>query len=210
MKIVAINGSPRGKESATNVMVSAFLKGSEKAGAETINIFLSEKDIQYCKGCYTCWNSTPGECIIDDDMASVISSLKNANVIILATPLYFNNVSGTLKVFIERLTATGNPHAVKDDLSKEEKIIPKLILISNCGFPIKSQFDIVSLWIKRLALMMQTEVIAEIYATEGKYLSRPDEEHFTKTEEYLKLLELCGEEIAGNLNLSAGTKQLLG
>ncbi|MFA4885939.1 MAG: NAD(P)H-dependent oxidoreductase [Desulfotomaculaceae bacterium] len=47
MKIVAINGSPKGKASNTNIMVSAFLKGAQEAGAQTVNIFLAEKEIKH-------------------------------------------------------------------------------------------------------------------------------------------------------------------
>ena len=60
MKIVVINGSPNGKNSNTDVMVRAFLKGAQEAGAETLSIFLSEKEIKHCKGCHICWTKGPG------------------------------------------------------------------------------------------------------------------------------------------------------
>lgn len=72
MKIVVINGSPKGKNSNTNVMVQAFLKGAQEA--ETLNIFLSEKEIKHCKGCHTCWTKGPGQCVTNDDMLESIHS----------------------------------------------------------------------------------------------------------------------------------------
>jgi len=106
MKIVSINGSPKGKTSNTNVMIEALLKGFQSSDSEIHEILLSEKDIRYCKGCYSCWTKTPGRCIIDDDMKGLIEIMQGTDVFIIGTPLYFNNVSGTLKVFIDRLTAT--------------------------------------------------------------------------------------------------------
>ena len=85
MKIVAINGSPRGRSSNTGAMVSAFLKGAQEAGAETVHIFLAEKEIKYCKGCHSCWTETPGQCVIRDDMAEVLSRVGGADVIVLAS-----------------------------------------------------------------------------------------------------------------------------
>jgi putative NADPH-quinone reductase len=212
MKIVSINGSPNGKESVTNILVNAFLKGAREAGAETKNIFLSEKRIEYCKGCYTCWFKTPGHCIIKDDMSEVISEMKDANVIILASPLFFNNISGTLKVFIDRLTATGgDPHARdKDSLKKgsNNSVRPKFVMISNCGFPERSQFEVISLWIKKMALLMQTEILCEVYVTQGRQL-RTIENQDVRVLNYLKLLEKCGKEIGGNLKLSYETGEQL-
>lgn len=205
MKIISINGSPKGKASNTNVMVSAFLKGAGEAGAETLNIFLAEKDIKQCKGCYSCWTTTPGKCVTNDDMAGILELMQGVDVIILATPVYFNNISGTLKVFMDRLAVTGNPH------KKEEKKTPpaKLIMTSNCGFPHKSQFDIVSLWIKRIALIMQTEVIGEIYFPSGKNLTSPSEELQPVINNYLKFLEKAGKEIATGMTLSTETQNFL-
>ncbi len=50
MKIIAINGSPKGKASSTGVMLGAILKGAEASAAEVLNINLSEQNINYCKG----------------------------------------------------------------------------------------------------------------------------------------------------------------
>lgn len=205
MKIVAINGSPRGRASNTGVMVDAFLKGAQEAGAETMNVFLAEKNIKYCRGCYSCWTETPGRCVIQDDMAEVLSRVAGADVIVLASPLYFNNISGTLKVFMDRLAVTGNPHS-----PKSRSAAPKLVMISNCGFPDRSQFQVVSLWIKRVARLMRTEVIGEIYATQGRFLTAPTEEVRPAVASYLRFLEKAGAEIATSMKLSETTESLLG
>ena len=197
-------------------MVGALLKGAQEAGAETVHIFLAEKEIKYCKGCHSCWTETPGQCVIHDDMAEVLTRVAGADVIVLASPLYLNNVSGTLKVFMDRLTVTGNPHAQKDaqtgnqHSTQRKSAAPKFIMISNCGFPDRSQFEVVSLWIKRVARMMRTDVIAEIYATQGRLLTAPTEELRPAVTSYIQSLERAGAEIATRMKLSETTETLLG
>lgn len=203
MKILAINGSPRGKESNTNVMVEAFLKGAQSAGAETANIFLADKNIQFCKGCFSCWTETPGQCVIDDDVKEIINMMDGCDVIIFASPLFFVNISGALKTFIDRLTsAGGDPHKA----SESNKKSPKYMMVSNCGFPDRSQFDVVSLWINRVAALLRTEVAAEIYTASGHILTRTAEEQKKSRQAYLNLLEECGKEIAGTMKLKEETK----
>ncbi|KUO63541.1 MAG: iron-sulfur protein [Gracilibacter sp. BRH_c7a] len=208
MKIVAINGSAKGKESNTNIMVSAFLRGAEEAGANCINIFLAEKDIKHCKGCHTCWTRGPGQCVTNDDMLSILSEMSGANIIVFATPVYFGNISGLLKVFMDRMTMIGSPHSQKElsqsnnQIKSAELQIPKLIMISNCGLPDRKEFDVVSLWINRVAEKMQMGLVGEIYATQGKYLTSPPEEFKPKINEYIILLQEAGKEIVTHLSLS--------
>ena len=141
MKIVAINGSPHGKESNTNIMIEALFRGAREAGAETDNMFLAEKYIQHCRCCNSCWFISPGQCVIRDDMAEVLGRMAGVDVIILASPVYFENISGLLKVFMDRLTVTGNPHSrngAKVKAGRETPagpLPPKLVMVSNCGLP---------------------------------------------------------------------------
>ncbi|QGU95952.1 flavodoxin family protein [Clostridium bovifaecis] len=215
MKIVVINGSPKGEASNTNVMISAFLKGAQEAGAETVNIFLSEKEIQHCRGCHICWDRGPGQCVISDDMLSVLGFLGWADIIVFATPVYFGNVSGMLKTFMDRMTMLGSPHSQKEVKEGSERLKltevkgPKLMMISSCGHSDRSEFDVVSLWINRAAQMMHMELIGEIYATGGKLLTNPKEELGDAISNYIQLLEGAGKEIATEMKLSAITKELL-
>jgi hypothetical protein len=215
MRITAINGSPRGKASNSSVMVSAFLKGAEAAGAEVAQVFLAEKDIKYCRGCYSCWTKTPGKCPIPDDMTEVLSQLGGTDVLVLASPVYFGNVSGTLKVFTDRLAVTGKPlspkSAAKEDTDPAGtgRRPPGLLMISNCGFPDRSQFQVISLWINRVAATMRTHLLGEIYAQQGRFLAAAPDELRPALTDYLKLLENAGKEISVGMRLSEATAELL-
>ncbi|MCX6269988.1 MAG: flavodoxin family protein [Bacteroidetes bacterium] len=215
MKFVAINGSPKGRASNTQIMVNAFLTGASEAGADISTVFLSEKEINSCKGCFSCWYKSPGKCVIRDDMTGVLSLLAGANLIILASPLYFNNISGTLKVFIDRLFVTGSPPPPGDAKAEygqkaaAEPVVPKIMMISNCGFPDRSQFQVVSLWMEKVAALLKTSLAAEIYAVRGKLLSDPTDEVRPAVVNYLKLLGNSGKEMAMNMKLSETTEELL-
>jgi len=215
MKIIAINGSPKGKASNTNVMVSAFLKGAQAAGAETNSVFLSENDIGHCRGCLSCWLNTPGQCIIKDDMAKILSLCEGTDVLVLATPLYFDNISSMLKAFMDRMVVKGDPHFQKTaegecrHLKKADAITPQLVMISNCGFPERSHFQVISHWIKRASRNMGAEVLGEIYATQGGLLNAQTEELQPIILNYLQNVEKAGREIVLNKGISEETQQQL-
>jgi len=178
-------------------------------------VFLAEKDIQYCRGCYSCWTKTPGKCPIPDDMTEVLSQLGRADVIVLASPVYFGNVSGTLKVFTDRLAVTGNPLSPKStakeasDSAGTGRRPPGLLMISNCGFSDRVQFQVISLWINRLAATMHTDLLGEIYAQQGGLLAAAPDEPRPALTGYLKLLGDAGKEISVGMRLSEVTAGLL-
>lgn len=204
MNITAINGSPKGRNSNTEVMLSALLKGFGQNSNATRTIYLSEKKIGYCTGCYSCWTKTPGICVQKDDMATLIQEMSGSDIIIFGSPLYFNNISGTLKVFIDRLTAAGgDPHAQEKAKGKN----PKYIMMSNCGFPVPQQFNVVSAWIRNFCLLAQTQVMAEFYTTNGKVLTVPTDEQKGPRKRYLDYLVECGRELSLHDALSAEQKE---
>jgi multimeric flavodoxin WrbA len=213
MKIAVINGSHRGRNGNTNSMVSAFLKGAKEAGAETITVFLAEKEIKYCTACKACWFKTPGKCVIRDDMAEIISLTEDADVRVLATPLYFDNISSLLKTFIDRLMVTASPYWGKDREGEcrhlTTKAAPQLVMMANCGFPERSQFQVISHWLKRHARNLNAQIIGEIYVPQGALLSVRENELGMVISNYLKTLETAGREIAIDRKLTPETEAVL-
>jgi len=101
MKILGINGSPRGKNSRTLMLVNALLDGVKERGAETELVDIGALDIQYCIGCQVCY--AEGECIQQDDLSDVWEKMVSADGIVLGSPVYINGVTVQLKTMIDRL-----------------------------------------------------------------------------------------------------------
>ena len=69
MRVTVFNGSSRGRKSNSHKIVEPLLEGARQAGAQTEKVFLIEKDIKHCRGCFACWGETPGVCFLKNDMA---------------------------------------------------------------------------------------------------------------------------------------------
>lgn len=101
MKITAIVGSPRKKGQSAR-LVNAILDGAKEFGAEVAIHYLSERNIMPCTGCYSCEKTK--ECIIkNDDMMGIYEDMETADAYVFASPVYFDQVSGQFKVFIDRI-----------------------------------------------------------------------------------------------------------
>ena len=86
MKVLAISASPR-KGGNAEVLCNESLKGAAESGHDVQKIRLAEKKIAPCLACYSCADSH--DCVCRDDMAEVLGALKAADVIVLASPVYF-------------------------------------------------------------------------------------------------------------------------
>jgi multimeric flavodoxin WrbA len=215
MKIIIFNGSPRAQTGNTNRMVEEFMRGAQSAGAVVENIFLVAKNIHDCKGCLTCWLKTPGKCAIQDDMAELFPKLLTADIVVFATPVYVDNVTGLMKIFLDRCVPLADPHFEKDEngecrhLPFYEEKPAKIVVISNCGFPEQTHFQVISHYFKRVARNMHTEVIGEIYRGGGEILSQESLLLMPRINRYKKLLQQAGSEIVQNLKLSQETRDEL-
>lgn len=206
MKITVFNGSPRGKRGTTNILVESFLSGAADAGAEVENIFLVEREINHCLGCVSCWVETPGECVQKDDMGELIETFMGSDISILATPIHIDNVSGILKNFIDRLIPTRMPffevHADGETrhLNRYDQQ-PKVMMISSCGYPEQSQFQVIRLWFKRFSRNFGVEIAGEIYRSWGWLLKAENKKLEPKIKNYKTLLAKAGREVAENKKL---------
>jgi len=211
MKITAFNGSPRGEKSNTNIMVEAFLEGARSAGAETENIFLVKKTVKHCLGCFACWTKTPGKCVQKDDMAELLQKFIESDIVIFATPLYVDNVSGILKNFIDRFIPLVDPRFEKDSggecrhLKRYEKY-PKYVVISNCGFPERTHFQTLQLIFRRMARNAGSEIIAEIYRDGGEVLRNDSILLKPLLWKYKNTLKKAGREVATEFKISEATQ----
>lgn len=97
--VVVISSSLR-IGSNSEIFAKEFIKGAERNNnVELIN--LKDYDINYCKGCLACQST--GKCVIEDDVKEIIEKVKNADVVVFATPIYYYSISGQLKTLLDRL-----------------------------------------------------------------------------------------------------------
>jgi multimeric flavodoxin WrbA len=101
-KVLILSSSPR-KKGNSNALCDRFLEGAIEAGHQVEKVVLAEKKINYCTGCYACKGN--GRCAQKDDMAQILDSMVAADVIVLATPVYFYTMCAQMKTVIDRTVA---------------------------------------------------------------------------------------------------------
>jgi multimeric flavodoxin WrbA len=105
MKVMALNGSPRKKWNTATLLQKA-LEGAASCGAETELIHLYDLDYRGCISCFACktiGGKSYGRCAVQDDLTDLFSKVEQADAIILGSPIYWGDVSGEMKSFMDRL-----------------------------------------------------------------------------------------------------------
>ncbi len=111
MKILILNGSPRKQNTAA--MVDAFKEGAESAGNEVCVLHVGKMKIGGCLGCEYCHGKGEGQCVQKDDMGQVIDAYKWADMLVLASPIYYSAMTSQLHAAIQRVYSIGKPAATK-------------------------------------------------------------------------------------------------
>ncbi len=86
--VLAINSSPKRAKSNTSLILNPFLDGIKEAGAEVELFYTRDLKIKPCTGEFNCWVKHPGECYQQDDMKQLYPKLKEADILVFATPVY--------------------------------------------------------------------------------------------------------------------------
>lgn len=126
MNIIAINGSPRKKQN-TATLLNTALEGAASNGAETEMIHLYDFTYKGCKSCFACKlinGNSYGRCSINDEINPILQKIKNADAIILGSPIYLGSITGEMRSFIERLIF---PYLVYDE--NYSSLFPKKISV---------------------------------------------------------------------------------
>lgn len=119
MQVIAILGS-RNPDGQTARAAGALLEGVLSKGNQGEKLFLPQMSIERCRQCeYSGWGicRTEGRCVIDDDFASVVDKIGNADAVVFATPVYFSDLSESMRAFLDRLRRTCMHQAGKDRIS---------------------------------------------------------------------------------------------
>ena len=105
-KVVIVKGSPR-RNGNSAILADQVAAGAEKVGAEVDVFYLHGMDIQPCDACEACRASMEDECIVDDDMQKIYPKLRQADALVIASPIYWFTISAQTKLFIDRCLALG-------------------------------------------------------------------------------------------------------
>ena len=97
--VLVISASPR-KGGNSETLSDEFIRGAQESGNHAEKIFLASKNIKYCIGCGVC--NTTQKCVQKDDMAEILDKMVEADVIVLATPVYFYTMDAQMKTLIDR------------------------------------------------------------------------------------------------------------
>lgn len=101
-KVIVISTSLR-TGSNSDMLADKFVEGAVQAGHEVEKISLMDKDVKFCRGCLACQKL--GKCVIKDDVNDIMQKVLNTDVVVWATPIYYYEMSGQMKVLIDRMNA---------------------------------------------------------------------------------------------------------
>ncbi len=151
-KILILNGSPR-KAGNTSALTAAFTQGALKAGHQATEFFLDRLKIGGCKGCFGGTGNPDSPCVQKDDMDKIYPVYQQADIVVLASPLYYWTVSGQLKTAFDRLFAV-------TELDPQYRAPQKsCVLIMASKYP---EFEESEYWYERLAKHLGWQSVGKI------------------------------------------------
>ena len=221
MKIVAINGSHSGKRGYTHFLIEKLFKGATAIGADCEEITLANLTINICKSCGVC-NTEKHllTCIYEekDDVAMIFDKMREADIIIYATPIYVFNMSGLMKIFLDRINSTGNSRDFKlsenglffHHISKDIYSKPFVTLICHDNFENEMSKSVVS-YFKTFSKFMDAPQVGTIIRRSGKVTGHgknPEKEkQYPKILDSYKAIELAGKELVAKGKIQKKTQK---
>jgi multimeric flavodoxin WrbA len=138
MKIVGLLGSPRYAGNSA-IIADRLLATARNLGGEIRKFELNRLTYQGCQGCYAC-KETLDHCILTDDLAAVLEAVQEADLVVLATPVYYGDVTAQLKGFIDRTFSYHLPDSGTNSSTSRLPTGKKLVFIQTQGHPDAGRF----------------------------------------------------------------------
>lgn len=164
--VLAISGSLR-KPSFTEKMLDQCIEGMGQ-NLEVHKFYPHKLKIGPCNSCWSCWGKThPGQCVHKDDFEQILEVYKRADYFLLAAPLYVFDLPATVKNVIDRFFVILEPSQVmslrgETEHPKRFGRHPKTVLISSCGFPEMSNFDLLRQHFRKVCEHMDWDMAGEL------------------------------------------------
>ena len=140
MKILVFNGSPKKEKSDTMHITRAFLDGMKDTAAQEIHtIDVTDKHIEFCRGCFAC-KLGGGHCAIDDDMCEILEQMLDSDLLLFSYPLYCYGMPAMLKNLIDRTLPLSSMAMAEESgryvhVSRRDYSHLRYLMICGCGFP---------------------------------------------------------------------------
>jgi multimeric flavodoxin WrbA len=140
MNVVILNGSPRGARSITGKLLDSLARGLAAGGAAITEFKVANLNIAPCTACLSCMYRTPGQCATKDDMAGIYEHMKSADLLVMGTPVYTDNMSAQMKTVMDRCICSLQPFLRRDDAGRVRhsywwRMPSRFLLVSTSGFP---------------------------------------------------------------------------
>lgn len=175
MQVLAINSSPKMERGNTALILNPFLEGMREAGAKVELLYTRKLRINPCRGDLICCLKTPGKCWQKDDMQMLLPKLREADILVLATPVYCYGVTGPMKNLLDRRFPLGQPffelrdghchHSLREGTKSS-----KVVLVSNCGFWEMDNFDPLLVHIRAICKNAAMEFAGALLRPQGEAL----------------------------------------
>lgn len=154
-KAIVINGCLRMEKSNTEKILTPFLEGMKRAGADVETFYVKRLNIKPCQGEFYCWNKKPGICHIADDMQMLYPKLRDADIVVFVTPVY-SPLPGEMQNIFNRIIPLLDPVIEKRNGRTRARFranvnIKKMVLVSSSGWWEKGNFGTVLRIVKELA-----------------------------------------------------------
>ena len=140
MKILVFNGSPKKEKSDTMHITRAFLEGMQQAQKQEIELIdVIDKNIEYCRGCFTCMHNG-GSCVHRDDMREILEKILESDLLLFSFPLYGYGMPAHLMALIDRTLPLSSMAMQKvgeryEHVAQANFTKLRYLMICGCGFP---------------------------------------------------------------------------
>jgi multimeric flavodoxin WrbA len=209
MRVLAINSSPKMAKGNTALILSPFLEGMQEAGAQVELVYTRKLEINPCRGELNCWRKTPGICFQDDDMGVLRPKFGEADIWVLATPLYVDGFSGPMKNLLDRLIPLVEPFfELRDGHCRHPwrgaHRPAKIVLVSNCGFWEMDNFDPILTHVKAICRNGGMEFAGALLRPHGEAL-RPMMEMSAPLDDIFEAAKEAGRQLVRDGKMSSET-----
>jgi multimeric flavodoxin WrbA len=138
MRIVSVLGSPR-ENANSSTIANHFCTTAKKFGAEVKTFVLNNLEYRGCQGCMAC-KTKLDRCVLEDNSTEVLEAIRETDVLVLASPVYYWDVSGQLKCFLDRTFSYLLPDLITNPVKSRLVPVKKLVMILTQNNPDEGSF----------------------------------------------------------------------